>query len=220
MSKEQGLRQAYKTIKDAYKMKQRNPVTTSSDLKLLVPIVAGKTSYTFPVIQGDDTQNYPEAILLNRSDAFTAIEIGLFVGKKASVADTAYNLFTYGNIAEFGATDGVSLRTLFNNATLTATINNVQYLQNLSTERFRWTPQTQNGVLGYAAQATINVDQWNEESGYFPLVPTLQLSGTSKLDLVLNLPAALTTTNASTNTYVITLSLRGFLSLGASNLNK
>jgi hypothetical protein len=216
-----GLRQAYTVIKNAYKAKQRNPVTTASDLKCLIPVVAGKTSYTFPIIVGDDTNNYPEGILLNRADAFTAVEMGLFIGKKTGVTDTTYDIFSYPNPVEFTAGDADSFKTLFNHSVINATINNVQYLQNFSTERFRTTGTTQNG-LGFAGGAVTSTvtDEFNSSYGFTAIVPTLQLSGTSKIEITVNLPQGLTLAGVGTGQYVIILALRGFLSLGASNLNK
>ena len=228
MAQELGLRQAYATIKNAYKAKQRNPVTTASDLRSLVPITTGKTQYTFPIIVGDDANNYPEAILLNRADAFTATEIGIFIAAKSSTANTAYDWYSYGNTIIFGATDSVTMRTLFNNSFINATINNVQYLQNYSVSRLRKTPIVQNAttLAGNSAATSVagsNVslpqDAFNGQSdGFYPLVPTLQLSGTSKMEITLNLSAGLTA--ASSGSYVICFAARGFLSLGASNLNK
>jgi hypothetical protein len=224
MDKELGLRQAYATIKNAYKAKQRNPVTTASDLRSLVPVVTGKTQYTFPIIVGDDANNYPEAILLNRADAFTAVEIGIFIGAKSSTADTAYDWYSYPNATIFTASGAaVAFKTLFNNSFLNATINNVQYLQNYSISRLRKAPVVQTGLTyGYTtsgATAPNGTDAFNGQvDGFYPLVPTLQLSGTSKIDITLNLSAGLTA--ASSGSYVICLAVRGFLSLGASNLNK
>lgn len=221
-----GLRQAYTVIKNAYKAKQRNPVTTASDLRSLVPVVTGKTQYTFPIIVGEDVNNYPEGILLNRADAFTAIEMGIFIGKKSSNSDTTYDLFSYPNVTEFSANSGADadkFKTLFNHSLINATINNVQYLQNFSTNRFRTTGVSQNG-LGAGAVATTGaivstlVDEFNSGYGYAAIVPTLQLSGTSKIEITLSLPEGLT--QAASGSYVIVLALRGFLSLGASNLNK
>ena len=216
-----GLRQAYTIIKNAYKAKQRNPVTTASDLKSIVPVVTGKTTYTFPIIVGEDTNNYPEGILLNRADAFTAIDMGLFIGKKSSVSDTTYDLFSYPNSVEFGA-EADAFKTLFNHAQVNATINNVQYLQNFSTERFRTVGTSQAGLgAGYGtggAVVSTLTDEFNSGYGFAPVVPTLQLSGTSKIDITVNLPQGLTA--AGSGQYVIVLCLRGFLSLGASNLNK
>lgn len=221
-----GLRQAYTVIKNAYKAKQRNPVTTASDLRSLVPVVTGKTQYTFPIIVGEDVNNYPEGILLNRADAFTAIEMGIFIGKKSSNSDTTYDLYSYPNAVEFSANSGADadkFKTLFNHSQINATINNVQYLQNFSTNRFRTTGATQNGLGFGAASATPSVastviDEFNSGYGYTAIVPTLQLSGTSKIEITLALPEGLT--QAGSGSYVIVLALRGFLSLGASNLNK
>ena len=223
MSSQVGLRQAYAVVKKAYASKNRNPVTTASDLRFIVPVTTGKTLYTFPVLVGDDPNNYAEAILLNRADAFTALEIGLFIGKKSSATDTTYDLFAYPNATEFGSTDSDTFKTLFNNSTINAAINNVQYLQNFSTSRLRTAPITQNGLGFGAASATPSVastvvDSFDSNSGFYPLVPTLQLSGTSKLDITISLPAGLTA--AGSGQYVIILAVRGFLSLGASNLNK
>jgi hypothetical protein len=224
MATELGLRQAYSTIKDAYKAKQRNPVTTASDLRSLVPVVTGKTQYSFPIIVGDDPNNYPEAILLNRADAFTATEIGIFIGAKSSTSDTAYDWYSYPNATIFTASGAATaFKTLFNNSFINAAINNVQYLQNYSVSRIRKVPIVQTGLTyGYTtsgATAPNGVDAFNGQiDGFYPLIPTLQLSGTSKIDITLNLSAGLT--QASSGTYVICLATRGFLSLGASNLNK
>ena len=224
MATELGLRQAYSTIKDAYKAKQRNPVTTASDLRSLVPVVTGKTQYSFPIIVGDDPNNYPEAILLNRADAFTATEIGIFIGAKSSTSDTAYDWYSYPNATVFTAVGAATaFKTLFNNSFINAAINNVQYLQNYSVSRIRKVPVVQTGLTyGYTtsgATAPNGVDAFNGQvDGFYPLIPTLQLSGTSKIDITLNLSAGLTA--ASSGSYVICLATRGFLSLGASNLNK
>ena len=229
MASELGLRQAYSTIKEAYKAKQRNPVTTASDLRLILPITSSKTTFEFPVIVGDDQNNYPDAILLNRADAFTATEIGLFIGKRtgattaAQVANTAFDWFSYPNSQQFAVTgtDFTNLKPLFNAGTINATINNVQYLQNYSTLRMRRATVTQDSTIyatGGTASITDSFDGGND--GFYPLVPTLQLSGTSKISIQISVPQALPVATAATAQYCIMLAFRGFLSLGASNLNK
>lgn len=230
MAGEIGLRQAYSTIKQAYANKGRNPVTTASDLKLIVPISTAKTVFDFPVIVGDDQNNYPDAILLNRADAFTAVEMGVFLGKRVGtssaeqVAQTAFNWYSYPNSVEFAVTntDANNLLPLYNAGSINIAINNVQYLQNYSTLRMRRGPVTQNG-LGFASSSiTSNVtDSFNgEQDGFFPLVPTLQLSGTSKISIQLNVPQSLPIASVGSAQYCIMIAFRGFLSLGASNLNK
>lgn len=229
MAGEIGLRQAYSTIKQAYATKGRNPVTTASDLKLIVPISTAKTVFDFPVIVGDDQNNYPDAILLNRADAFTAIEMGIFIGKRtgattaAQVSNTAFDWFSYPNSSQFAvtATDFTNLKPLYNAGTVNIAINNVQYLQNYSTLRMRRATITQDATL-FATGGTATVtDSFNgEQDGFFPLVPTLQLSGTSKISIQVNVPQSLPIATAATAQYCIMVAFRGFLSLGASNLNK
>jgi hypothetical protein len=224
-----GLRQAYQTIKNAYAKKNRNPVTTASDLRFIVPINSSKTTFDFPVIVGDDPNNYPDAILLNRADAFTATEIGVFIGKRvgattaAQIANTAFDWFTYTNSLEFAvtATDFTNLKPLFNAGIVNATINNVAYLQNFSILRTKRGTTTQAATL-FATGGTATIqDSYNgEKDGFYPLVPTLQLSGTSKISLQIQVPQALPIATAATAQYCIMLAFRGFLSLGASNLNK
>lgn len=226
---ELGLRQAYQTIKNAYAKKNRNPVTTASDLRFIVPINSSKTTFDFPVIVGDDPNNYPDAILLNRADAFTATEIGVFIGKRvgattaAQIANTAFDWFTYTNSLEFAVTgtDFTNLKPLFNAGVINATINNVAYLQNFSILRTKRGTTTQAATL-FATGGTATIqDSYNgERDGFYPLVPTLQLSGTSKISLQINVPQALPIATAATAQYCIMLAFRGFLSLGASNLNK
>jgi hypothetical protein len=229
MAGEIGLRQAYSTVKAAYAKKGRNPVTTASDLRLIVPISTAKTVFDFPVIVGDDQNNYPDAVLLNRADAFTATEMGIFIGKRVGastavqVADTAFDWFSYPNPNEFAVTgtDADNLKPLYNAGLLNISINNVQYLQNYSTLRMRKTPSFQSGTILATGGSTNVLDSFNgEKDGFYPLVPTLQLSGTSKISIQIQVPQALPIATAGTAQYCIMVAFRGFLSLGASNLNK
>jgi len=229
MAGEIGLRQAYSTIKQAYAAKGRNPVTTASDLRLIVPISTSKTVFDFPVIVGDDQNNYPDAILLNRADAFTATEMGIFIGKRtgattaAQVANTAFDWFSYPNSQQFAVTgtDYTNLKPLYNAGLVNIAINNVQYLQNYSTLRMRRATVTQDSTI-YATGGTASItDSFDgERDGYYPLVPTLQLSGTSKISIQISVPQALPIATTTNSQYCIMVAFRGFLSLGASNLNK
>jgi hypothetical protein len=233
MAGEMGLRQAYATIKNAYRKVGRNPVTTASDLKLVMPLSTTRTSYSFPILVGDDANNYGNgvAILLNRSDAFTATEMGLFIGKPSGAPTAAnssqFDWYSYSNDNLF-ATGKTALKTLFNNSYINVTINNVQYLQNFSTLRLRRAPVTQNSqgfgtfasapTAGYPAIGSTTQDSFNGESdGYYSLVPTLQLSGTSKISIDLVLPESISALDSNS---AVMIGFRGFLSLGASNLNK
>jgi hypothetical protein len=84
-------RQSYATIMKAYAAKGRKPVTTPSTLRLIQNVVANKTTYTFPILEGDSTNTLAENRFLNRADAFTATSVGIFIGglTDAGAATTA-----------------------------------------------------------------------------------------------------------------------------------
>jgi hypothetical protein len=211
---------AYKTIKGAYAKVGRNPVTTASVLRLMVPVSANKTSYTFPILQGDAVTNYTEAIYLNRADSFTATSVGIFLGgiTDTGTASTTNNYQLFGFQSGALTTAGVTnANSLFYHSYLNLAVNNVQYLQNYDAFRCFNAPFVQTGNLFATGGSTTAQNSINGSmDGFAPLTPTLQLSGTAKLDLTLNLPTALAFTVAP----VINIIFRGFLSLGASNLNK
>lgn len=216
-------RKTFSLIKKAYAAKGRNPITTASTLRLIQPVSASKTLYTFPVLQGDTPGTYAEEILLNRADAFTVSHVGLFIGgikNDGTVATNSnYSLYPYASAPVDTASNNTG-NILFNNSYLNIAINNVQYLQNFDTRRFQNAGVTQEGVVLSTSVASlgtaIQMDSLDGQAGFVPMVPTLQFSGSSKIDITIQLPASLAVTNA----YQINLIFRGFLSLGASNLNK
>ena len=211
---------AYKTIKNAYAKVGRNPVTTASVLRLMVPVTANKTSYSFPILQGDAVTSYTEAVYLNRADSFTAISVGVFLGglTDAGASATANQYQMFGFQSEALTTAGVTnANSLFMHSYLNIAVNNVQYLQNFDVFRTYSAPIVQTGnIFATGGDTTAPNSIKGQSDGFTSLTPTLQLSGTSKIDITLNLPTALAFTTAP----VINLIFRGFLSLGASNLNK
>lgn len=219
-----GERQAFSIIKRAYAKLNRKPITTASTLRLQVPLASNKTQFTFPILQGDEQTVYNEAVLLNRADAFTCTSMGLFIGglnaDGTSNTTSNYPLFSYPSFAVNTAITGVP-NSLFFNSYLNISINNVQYLQNYDTYRFYEAGVDQTGRIqatggGTSTIAALTDSVKGSNNGFVNLVPTLQFSGTSKISISLNLPSALTVTNSP----ILVLMFRGFLSLGASNLNK
>lgn len=217
-----GERQAFSMIKNAYKKMKRNPITTASTLRLQVPLTSNKTSFTFPILQGDEQTVYNEAILLNRADAFTCTSMGLFVGGLnaggTSNTTSSYPLFSYPSVgAQVGLTNASGCCTLFYNSTMNIAINNVQYLQNFDTYRMYEAGVNQsNAVQATGGTPALQDSVKGSGNGFVNLVPTLQFSGSAKISITLNLPNAITAVNSP----ILVLIFRGFLSLGASNLNK
>jgi hypothetical protein len=213
-------RQAFATIRKAYAAKGRKPVTTPSTLRLIQNVVANRTTYTFPVLEGDSTNTLPENRFLNRADAFTATSVGVFIGglTDAGAATTlgAYQLF--GFQSEALTTAGVTnANALFQQGFMNIAVNNVAYLQNFDLLRCYDVPIVQTGNIFATGGDTTGQNSIDGNiNGFTDLVPTIQFSGTAKIDITINLPTSLSVTNACQ----INLIFRGFLSLGASNLNK
>ena len=213
-------RSAFTTIKRAYAAKGRKPVTTPSTLRLIQNVVANRTTYSFPILEGDSGNALPENRFLNRADAFTATSVGIFIGglsdAGAAVTTGSYQLF--GFQSEALSTAGVTnANALFSQGYMNVLVNNVAYLQNFDLFRTYSAPIVQTGNIFATGGDTTGQNSINgEKDGFCDLVPTLQFSGTAKIDITINLPTSLVFTNACQ----INLIFRGFLSLGASNLNK
>lgn len=213
-------RQAYSTIMKAYASKGRKPVTTPSTLRLIQNVTANRTTYTFPILEGDSTNTLAENRFLNRADAFTAVSVGVFIGgltdAGAATSAGAYQLFGYQSEA-LTAAGVTNANALFTQGYMNVLVNNVAYLQNFDLYRCYSTPIVQTGNIFATGGDTTGQNSVNGEvDGFTDLCPTLQFSGTSKIDITINLPTSLAVTNACQ----INLIFRGFLSLGASNLNK
>jgi hypothetical protein len=212
-------RQAFSVIQKAYANKGRKPVTTPSTLRLIQNVVTNRTTYTFPILEGDSAVNLAEQRLLNRADAFTATSVGVFIGglTDAGVATALGSYQLFGFQAPALTTAGVTnSNALFTNGYLNVAVNNVAYLQNFDLFRTYEAPIAQTGNLLATGTSTTLQNSIDGLRGFAALVPTLQFSGTAKIDITIQLPTSLAVTNACQ----INLIFRGFLSLGASNLNK
>lgn len=212
-------RQAFSVIQKAYANKGRKPVTTPSTLRLIQNVVTNRTTYTFPILEGDSAVTLAEQRLLNRADAFTATSVGVFIGglTDAGTATSAGSYQLFGYQAPALTTAGVTnSNALFTNGYLNVSVNNVAYLQNFDLFRTYEAPIAQTGNLLATGTSTTLQNSIDGVHGFAALVPTLQFSGTAKIDITIQLPTSLAVTNACQ----INLIFRGFLSLGASNLNK
>lgn len=213
-------RQAFSVIQKAYASKGRKPVTTPSTLRLIQNVVANRTTYTFPILEGDSAVTLAEQRLLNRADAFTATSVGVFIGGLtdlgAATSAGSYQMFGYQSEA-LTAAGVTNANALFTNGYLNVSVNNVAYLQNFDLLRCYDAPIIQTGnILATGGDVTAQNSIDGNKNGFTGLVPSLQFSGTAKIDITIQLPTSLAITNACQ----INLIFRGFLSLGASNLNK
>ena len=129
-----------------------------------------------------------------------------------------YQLFSFQSEA-LTAGGVTNANSLFYHSNLDIAVNNVQYVQNMDIFRCANAPIVQTGNIFATGGDTTAANSINgNSSGFTSITPSLQFSGTAKIDISIQLPSALLLTSGRTPN--IQLIFRGFLSLGASNLNK
>ncbi len=219
------LRNAFKSVKGAYASAGRNPIVTPSDLRLENPIQQNVNYYQFYALQSEQNPGFTGGasnteIRLNTNDSFFAVLAGLYIAKPSSATSAEYFLNSYPNPSTFTATTAAAYQMFFNNSTLNIAINNVQYIQNFLTSRFREVGVAQAGLgatsyLTSASVASTSVDSFNgDESGITALGSIIEISGQKKADIKMNVPTGL---SVAPGTYDrLALVLRGFLALNAA----
>ena len=219
------LRNAFKSVKGAYASAGRNPIVTPSDLRLENPISQNVNYYQFYALQSEQNPGFAGGasnteIRLNTNDSFFAVLAGLYIAKPSSATSAEYILNSYPNPTTFTATTSAAYQMFFNNSTLNIAINNVQYIQNFLTSRFREVGVAQAGLgaasyLTSAQVASTSVDSFNgDESGITALGSIIEISGQKKADIKMNVPTGL---SVAPGTYDrLALVLRGFLALNAA----
>jgi hypothetical protein len=219
------LRNAFKSVKGAYASAGRNPIVTPSDLRLENPISQNVNYYQFYALQSEQNPGFAGGasnteIRLNTNDSFFAVLAGLYIAKPTSATSAEYFLNSYPNPTTFTATTAAAYQMFFNNSTLNIAINNVQYIQNFLTSRFREVGVAQAGLgasswLTSSAVASTSVDSFNgDESGITALGSIIEISGQKKADIKMNVPTGL---SVAPGTYDrLALVLRGFLALNAA----
>jgi hypothetical protein len=219
------LRNAFKSVKGAYASAGRNPIVTPSDLRLENPISQNVNYYQFYALQSEQNPGFAGGasnteIRLNTNDSFFAVLAGLYIAKPSSATSAEYFLNSYPNPMTFTATTAAAYQMFFNNSTLNIAINNVQYIQNFLTSRFREVGVAQAGLgaasyLTSAQVASTSVDSFNgDESGITALGSIIEISGQKKADIKMNVPTGL---SVAPGTYDrLALVLRGFLALNAA----
>lgn len=220
------LRQAFKAVREAYRTEGRNPIITPSDLRMEVLVTQNKNSYAFKILSNEQNPDFTNGfsnteIRLNINDSFWAVLAGLYIALPADATDAEYKLYSYPNPTKFTATIAAALNMFFNNCTLDIDVNNVKYIQNFSTLRFRSTGVSQEGLgatSSTAAPANVPstlIDQFDgNDNGLTALGTLIEMPGQKKTNIVLNAPKGLSTAPGATTRLILVM--RGFLALNAS----
>lgn len=163
-------------------------VLTMSDLILEQPLVAGVTTYTFPVLTFD-TQVAPPLnteIRLKQQDTFIVSRVAYYVAFPSGTTDTAWLPCTYESPFLSGA-NAIPIRSLWQ-GDLQITIANYKYVYNWSLRKHYYAPITQQTAALGAASPT---DQKRLlEDAFCPVEPTVAFMGTEDNLVQINLDAA------------------------------
>lgn len=212
------LRNAFDRIRAQYAAQGNEPVIVPADLRMEAPLSTGTSTINFNHKTGEITVGgvvvFNTEARLDINDTFIALEIGLFVCRPASQTDANFDLYSYPNANVFStANTAASLRMLFNNSFLNISKQQVQYIQNYGTQRFRKTGATQTGLGFGAAAATPTVastvvDQYDgNEDGFAPLGVDLSFTGRDTMQIQIQMPTNLTAVEANSRAVLV---MRGF----------
>jgi hypothetical protein len=183
-------------------------VLSQSYIRSEVALSASTTSYHIPVLVNDTQQSASAFNTENRlqlQDAFVVSSIGIFVAAPGSATDTEFKLYSYNNAVTFsGAGEADALLSLYN-GNLSWVVNNRQIIPSWPVMNHFVVPQTQEDTQ---AGGNSGFDQFDSETGFFPMEPNAVLVGSKNNQISINLPSALAAVKASSRLVVI---FRGIL---------
>jgi len=222
-------RQLYSLIKKKYEEIGKGTVRLStSDLFLIIPIDANKTSYEFPVLDNEQINNNRE-IRLNINDEFIASKMGLYLGTNIGNVDRtndSFNIFTSAPVEH--QANVTTLDQLYNGA-MRIDVNNVNYVEKWATIKHRYKGITQMlSNLGNDFASLPSQD--NDETAMCDLDGLITFSGAKKNRILLDLEAPITPRNVTFVTQAgnnvelefkwIALRFKGFLAQNASKFQQ
>jgi hypothetical protein len=181
----------YATILNRYKAVGKGNVRlTQSTLILSKPITATTTSYSFDVLETQNSTLTGTEIRLSLNDEFIITNMGIYL--QATVTNAAATV-SYGTEwfsyvpSQANAGAGV-LQPVYNGA-LQIAVNNVVYLDKFDSGKSLCNPRTQHAPFTTPSNATLASTNFNKD-GMISIEPTLVLSGAKKNNIVLNLASA------------------------------
>lgn len=167
--------------------KYKNKVINQSFLRKTLPIVNGQSNYVFNFQQQNAGSVPLPDQLLTIQDSFVITSLALFLRKTVTVGGVIqYGEFedcTFENPTYFPAVAGFNPQHLqvFYKGTLGLTINQIIMLNTLSTQRFRYVPQTQQSAINAKSMVEFG------DASMYP-IPTILLEGQNSSQFTLTVP--------------------------------
>lgn len=186
----------YNTIINKYKAQGKGNVRlTRSTLYLSKPISTSSTTYSFDVLETQNSTLAPNELRLNLNDEMIITELGVYI--ECLVTDKT-NSVNYGTkLLPYAPTQLKSTfagLTSFWNGALQVSVNNIIYLDKFDTAKCQVVPRTQDNPAS-AATTILNAVTGSSNfgiDGMIKIEPMLTLSGAKKNNIILSLPSAIT----------------------------
>lgn len=214
-------RQVFKAMKKSF---PKGTVISAHQLRVEAPISNNANTYELKILE--DTQaGIKTEIRLNKNDMMYVTGIGLALYNRKAINDpsasteTIEPLQTYPNQTYFAASvlHVPGHLEVFYKGDLSLKIGNTVFIPKLSTDKFKYVPQTQQS-------AATNKSQYTNDDLIKELASHYRIKGTDQIEFNLNvktiaglLAAADTTTSPNTENRVVLL-LDGFLVKNGANL--
>ena len=194
-------------------------ILSQSFLRLEAIVSNNVTSYRFGVLVNDSSTNStaPRATetRLQLQDAFYVGSIQWFLGLASSATATDYAPITWNNQFNFTTSGAATALNNFYNGSYSLTVNNRVITPNLPMVRHRYVPILQQNAT---AASGVNTDAFDGmEATALACEPNWVLIGSKGNQLVLNLPAAIGTLQASSTT-VISCVMSGILAQNVTSV--
>jgi len=196
----------------------RTAILSQSFLKLEVVAATGKTNYQFGVLVNDNIGGQPSRATetrLNLQDAFYVGTVQIYTSLADSATATDYAPITWNNQFNFTTSGAALALNNFYNGSYSLTVNNRVITPNLPMVRHKYVPILQQNA---AAASGVNTDAFDGmEATALACEPNWVLIGSKGNQLVLNLPAAIGTLQASATT-VISCVMSGILAQNVTSV--
>jgi hypothetical protein len=196
----------YSTILNRYKaLGKGNVRLTQSTLILSKPLSAAQTTYSFDVLETQNSTLVGTETRLNLNDEFIITSLGIYI--QATVTDSTgsvpYGTKWFSYVPSQADATTNTLNPIYN-GNLQIAVNNVVYMDKFDTLKSLFIPRTQDASFATPNASTLGSNNYAKD-GMVSIEPMLTLSGAKKNNIIINLasaaaPASLTVTNSAGST--------------------
>jgi hypothetical protein len=190
----------YGTILNRYKaLGKGNVRLTQSTLILSKPLSASQTTYSFDVLETQNSTLVGTETRLNLNDEFIITSLGIYLQATVTnvAATTSYGTKWFSYVPS-QVNGGAGVLNPVYNGNLQIAVNNVVYLDKFDTGKSLCVPRTQDAPFTTPSNSTLGSTNYAKD-GMVSIEPMLTLSGAKKNNVIINLASAATPFSLTVN---------------------